>query len=121
MLVNAILGILKKKGIDIVIEPEHGIVAGVIEDPIEKKYVEGATVAIDPADEFTKYFYIPENILYTQELISQTDSSGTFIVANAPSGKAVITAYAGEPTAPIGSTRLVVYENSVAIANILKK
>jgi len=115
-LASMFLGILGMEGI----EPDHGVVAGlIIEDPSQPKYVEGATVAISPSDDFTKYFYVSGDM--PPKLLDKTDSSGTFIVGNAPPGEAVITAYAGTPTAPIGSTKLVIYENSVAIANILKK
>ncbi len=115
-LASTFLGIL---GID-KIEEGHGVVAGlIIEDPQLPKYVEGATVPISNADDLTRYFYVSGGM--PPELLDKTDESGTFIVGNAPPGEAVITAYAGTPTAPIGSTNLVVYENSVAIANILKK
>ena len=115
-LASMFLGILGMEGI----EPDHGVVAGlIIEDPSQPKYVEGATVAISPSDDFTKYFYVSGDM--PPKLLDKTDSSGTFIVGNAPPREAVITAYAGTPTAPIGSTKLVIYENSVAIANILKK
>ena len=115
-LASMFLGILGMVGI----APDHGVVAGlIIEDPVKGKYVEGATVAINPADDFTRYFYVSGGM--PPQLLDETDSSGTFIVGDAPPGDAVITAYAGTPTAPIGSTNLVVYKNSVAIANILKK
>ena len=120
-LASIILAQLQKKDESFQQLPDHGVVAGlIIEDPTLPKYVEGATVAISPADDFTKYFYVSKD-KPMPNIIDQTDSAGTFIVGNAPPGEAVITAYAGTPTAPIGSTNLVIYENSVAIANILKK
>ncbi len=113
-LADMFLGIL---GITKSLEPGHGVIAGlVIEDPIQGKYVEGATVASVPSDDFTKSYYVSKEL----KTVDKTDSSGTFIIVDVPEGEVKITAYAGEPTAPIGSTSLVVYEGAVSIANILK-
>lgn len=115
-LASLFLDILNVAGIT----EEHGVVAGlIIDDPTKGTFVEGATVAITPSDNFTKYFYVSGDMPPTT--IDKTDSSGTFVIVDAPPGEATITAYAGTPTAPIGSTNLVIYESAISIANILKK
>lgn len=115
VLINQALGnsILQITGVQPV--QGKGVMAGAVVNASTGEYVEGATVAVEKADETTQIFYIKG---LNADQIS-TDKSGAFAAINVPPGETEVYAYYPQgATQPAGKNNAVVYEGAVSIVGV---